>query len=563
MSLLNNGCALQSEHEEPLRIMALHALDYCPRLFYLEEVEEIRVADDRVYAGRALHEIVAPDNFDGKLMTQVELTGEKLGLTGKIDCLCRRNGTLIPYEHKRGKSRRIDGNPAAWSSDAIQVSAYGLLLEEARKMEVKEGRIRYHADNQTVRVPLDDTMRKTVFDLIAEGRRLRASTERPPVTPHEKRCIRCSLAAVCLPEEERLALDSSRKTLRLFPEDRQKSTVHVITAGSQISKTGESFLLTSAEGQKKHYPVADVDSFVIDGFSQITTQALQLCAVNDISVHWLTSSGSYMGTFASGTGPVQRRIRQYKALNDESIRLRLTRLLVQSKIEQTLRYILRCTRECSENNVRRPDKDIRLAVSRIRSLLHDLDKTDNVDAIRGLEGLAAKEYFGLFPHLLKENIPEEMRPQGRSRRPPKDRFNAILSYLYTLLYTTVLQSTLTVGLEPAFGFYHTPRSSTPPLVLDLMELFRLIVCDIPLIGSINRLHWNIREDFDITGEKVWLSKTGKRKAVELYERRLQDKWKHSVIGYSLSYARLIELEVRLLEKEWTGEEGLFAKFRIR
>lgn len=76
--MTSNGCALQSEHEEPLRIMALNALVYCPRLFYLEEVEEIRVANDSVYAGRTLHEIVAPDDFDGKLMTQVELTAEKL-----------------------------------------------------------------------------------------------------------------------------------------------------------------------------------------------------------------------------------------------------------------------------------------------------------------------------------------------------------------------------------------------------------------------------------------------------------------------------------------------------
>ena len=470
---------------------------------------------------------------------------------------------LIPYEHKRGRSRRENGKPEAWPTDALQVSAYGLLLEEARNLEVKEGRVRYHADNQTVKVPLDGPMRQTVLEMIAEGRRLRQSTERPPVTTHEKRCARCSLAAVCLPEEERLAKDPNHKTLRLFPADRQRSTIHVLTAGSQISKAGEAFVLTSQEGAKKQIPSADVEGFVIDGFSQITTQALQLCAANDISVHWLNSSGSYMGSFSSGSGPVQRRIRQYEALRNDAIRLRLTRQLVQSKVEQTLRYILRCTRGETENGEQRPDKALRMAVNQIRFLLRDIDKADNVDAIRGLEGIAAKEYFGLLSQLLKENTPAEMRPQGRSRRPPKDRFNAVLSYLYSLLYTSVLQSVLVVGLEPAFGFYHTPRSSTPPLVLDLMELFRLIVCDIPLIGSINRMQWDLQEDFDITGEKVWLSRSGKRKTVELYERMLQDKWKHSVIGYSLSYARLIELEVRLLEKEWTGEEGLFAKFRIR
>jgi len=126
-----------------------------------------------------------------------------------------------------------------------------------------------------------------------------------------------------------------------------------------------------------------------------------------------------------------------------------------------------------------------------------------------------------------------------------------------------MQAVMTVGLEPALGFYHTPRSSAYPLVLDVMELFRVVVWDIPLIGSLNRRQWNESEDFDATEGRVWLSKDGRRKAISLFERRLQETWKHPVVGYSLSYARLMELEVRLLEKEWTGAPGLFAKMRIR
>ncbi len=138
-----------------------------------------------------------------------------------------------------------------------------------------------------------------------------------------------------------------------------------------------------------------------------------------------------------------------------------------------------------------------------------------------------------------------------------------MSYGYSLLYQAVMQAVMSVGLEPALGFYHTPRSSAYSLVLDLMELFRLIVWDIPVIGSINRHQWNEDEDYDVTEGRVWLSNTGRRKAIALFERRLQETWKHPVVRYSLSYARLMELEVRLLEKEWTGAPGLFAKMRIR
>src|SRR5947199_2581288 len=100
-------------HGPPVRVMALHALMYCPRLFYLEEVEEVRVADDRVYAGRQLHAALEADE-DGESVN-LELSSPALGLTGKVDCLRRRDGSYLPYEHKRGQpTRPASGPPAAW-----------------------------------------------------------------------------------------------------------------------------------------------------------------------------------------------------------------------------------------------------------------------------------------------------------------------------------------------------------------------------------------------------------------------------------------------------------------
>jgi len=119
-----------------------------------------------------------------------------------------------------------------------------------------------------------------------------------------------------------------------------------------------------------------------------------------------------------------------------------------------------------------------------------------------------------------------------------------------------------VGLDPSLGFYHAPRSAAYPLALDLMELFRVPLWDMPLIASINRRQW-ATGDFSITRARVWLSESGRRKAVQIFEARLQESWKHPVLGYSLSYARAIELEIRLLEKEWSGSPGLFARARLR
>jgi CRISP-associated protein Cas1 len=121
---------------------------------------------------------------------------------------------------------------------------------------------------------------------------------------------------------------------------------------------------------------------------------------------------------------------------------------------------------------------------------------------------------------------------------------------------------IAVGLEQALGIFHTPRSAAYPLALDLMELFRLILRDIPLIGSVNRKQRS-KKDFEITKGQVWLNHDGRRKAIQLYESRKQEKWKHPVLDYSLNYARTIELEARLLEKEWCGDASHFGRLRLR
>ena len=127
----------------------------------------------------------------------------------------------------------------------------------------------------------------------------------------------------------------------------------------------------------------------------------------------------------------------------------------------------------------------------------------------------------------------------------------------------VHRSIVAVGLEPAFGFYHQPRTAAPPLVLDLIELFRTPLWEMPLIGSLNRGQWDPEADFQIAKNHVWLSDNGRKKAIQLFEQRLRESYKHPHTGQSLEYARIVELEVRLLEKEWTGCPGLFARLRMR
>ena len=140
-----------------LSVAALHALVYCERLFYLEEVERIRVADAAVFAGRRLHVELAKDDSDGT-WEKVTLESDALGICGTVDVLRRRDGMLVPYEHKRGRAAGKRGAYEAWDTDRIQVAAYTLLVEEALGQAIGEARVRYHATKATVRVPVDDVL---------------------------------------------------------------------------------------------------------------------------------------------------------------------------------------------------------------------------------------------------------------------------------------------------------------------------------------------------------------------------------------------------------------------
>lgn len=549
-----------------LRVHSLHALAYCERLFYLEEVENVRVADERVYAGRRLHVELAREEDEEEWLT-LDLESERWGLKGRVDCVRRRDGMIVPYEHKRGRSARAgDGKPAAWPSDRVQIIAYAALVEEQTGREVVEGRVRYHADNVLVHVPFDDAARAELGRAIARARELQATVERPPVAENERLCAKCSLAPVCLPEEARLAAtltaeDSAqggRQTLRLFPADDDRRTLHVMTQGARVGRKGDRFEVVAPDEAPQLHPVHEIGQVVLHGFSQITTQALRLCAEREVGVHWVTGGGRYMGAWSAGLGSVQRRIRQYRALIDAAFCLKLSRRLAEARARGQLSFLLRASREAG-----RDVQEVRDAIGGIRRLLSPMSRATSIDSLRGFEGSVGAHYFSALPHLVVPEAGDGMRPDGRSRRPPRDRCNALLSYGYALLLKDVTNAILAVGLDPCLGFYHQPRSQAHPLALDLMELFRVPMVDLPVIASINRRQWDEASDFQVAGQQVWLSDVGRKKFIGIYERRKADRWKHPVIGHSLTYSRLLELEVRLLEKEWMSEGGLFARMRLR
>lgn len=551
---------MTAAEEDLLSVASLHALVYCERLFYLEEVERIRVADAAVFAGRRLHQVVfqqpVVDEDEDGLTQRHYLESEQLGLRGAFDYVRRRDGTLRVYELKRGRSAGTPKRREAWDTDVIQVSAYAMLLEEALGSTAVEGRVRYAADGVTVRVPLDAQTRGAVDAVVARARALQRTVMRPPVTTHERKCHKCSLARVCLPEEARLSADPKFRLIRLLPPHPRGQTLHVVEPGAAVGRAGEQLTVRGKDGTRTSVAIAQVGSLVLHSFSQVSTQALRLCAGRDVPVHWVTGQGGLVGSLAPTAVSAQRHVRQFEALREPATCLQLAKRLVAARLGSQLRYLLRASRGEKRDAMTGALQAIRVAV-------RQADRAETFDVLRGQEGAGAAAYFAGLPQLCGDAVPGALRPAKRTRRPARDAFSVLLNYGYGMLYREVLAAIIAVGLHPGFGFYHRLRSAAQTLALDLMEPFRVPLVDMPVIASLNRGAFQLQRDFVVDGTGVSLTQAGRSRAIEMFERRRADVWRHNVVGYSLSYARIIELEVRLLEKEWSGEPGLFARLRIR
>nr|WP_129580886.1 MULTISPECIES: type I-MYXAN CRISPR-associated endonuclease Cas1 [Sorangium] len=317
-------------------------------------------------------------------------------------------------------------------------------------------------------------------------------------------------------------------------------------------RSADAFEVTEREGERTRIGAREVSDIVVHGHAQITTQALRLCAAEEIAVHFVGAGGVHIGVFSGGSSGVQRRIRQFRGLTDDTFAIGLAWRLVMAKIEMQLRHVLRASSK---------DDSLGAAIEEPIDILRgSLRRGADRLSLMGQEGNAARGYFSALAVLVHPDAGDALRPRGRSRRPPEDRFNALLSFGYTLLYRDVLGAILRVELGPGFGVLHQPRSAAFPLALDLTELFRVPVVDMAVLGAVNRRTFDAERDFAITGRQVWLSDVGRRAFIEVYERRKHEEYRHDVLGFSLSYARMMELEVRLMEKEWSGEPGLLAAF---
>ena len=261
------------------------------------------------------------------------------------------------------------------------------------------------------------------------------------------------------------------------------NTLHITTQGAYLHRDGETIAVKIEGAARLCIPVHTIEGLVCWGNILCSPSVLALCCEHGVGICYLTEQGRFMARIQGAvSGNVLLRRQQYRAADNDQAALPIARAVVTAKIANSRIVLLRSARECSD-----PEQQDRLrkAADRLSWAGVEAMRASTVDQSRGHEGVGGQIYFSVFDDMILGDR-ENFHFGGRSRRPPRDRVNALLSFIYALLRHDVESALESVGLDPAVGFLHTDRPGRPSLALDLMEEFRSPLADRLALTLINR-----------------------------------------------------------------------------
>jgi CRISPR-associated protein Cas1 len=564
---------------DPIPVRALNEVTYCQRLYYLQYVDCVMPTNEHVEGGLFDHRRVDDPDLKNKTRTDrgtatsrgVALSSEALGISGVLDVIEEKNGEQYPVETKHGSAPHdADGKPTVWDNDAVQLCAQALLMEEAFGKHIPHGFQFHVASKERVEVPFTDALREKTRGAVTRCRELTVLDAPPEPLPAElrHRCFGCSLAPVCLPEETlyelghptpNAAVEARPPELtRVIPQSDDGAVLYLQEPGTSVGKRSEHLVVKKEGKELSRVPLHAVRQVVVCGNVQVSTQALETLAANEIPVSYVTGHGRFIGSFVAAPAKnVSLREAQFKQFSDPAVCLELARAVVRAKLSNQRTLLMRSLRDDDT----RGSKEY--GARGLYDLLRSLDGVTSVESLLGMEGQGAALYFAEFGRFLKQP------PTGkgfdfttRNRRPPRDPVNALLSFAYAMLAKDCFAAVCTVGFDPYKGFFHSGRHGKPSLALDLMEEFRPVIADSVVLTLINN-EMVSKADFVTWRDACQLTEAGRRAFFAAYEQRKATVITHPVYGYRMSYSRMLEVQARMLASFVRGGTPSYTGFTVR
>lgn len=326
------------------------------------------------------------------------------------------------------------------------------------------------------------------------------------------------------------------------------NTLYVQTPGTSLHLDGEAVRIYHPDqAGRRLLPLARIDHVVLFSGVTITDELLLRCADDGRSVSWLTSMGRFRARVAGPTvgNPLLRQA-QHRAADTAEHRLRIAAAMIAGKIHNSRQVLLRAARDSSGSR----QTALRAVADLLAKRLGLLRTAQAIDEVLGVEGIAARDYFGSFPHLIAS---KRWETSSRTKRPPADPLNCLLSFLYGMLRVAVHGALEQVGLDPYIGFLHGVRPGKPSLALDLMEEFRPLLADRLALTMLNRRELT-EEDFEKLPNGAYrLTEAGRKTVLNAWQQSRQRIWPHAQLNRAIPAALIPLVQARLLARHLRGD----------
>lgn len=335
------------------------------------------------------------------------------------------------------------------------------------------------------------------------------------------------------------------------------NTLFVTTQGAYLAKEGEAIIVRVDHENRMRVPLHTLGGVVCFGQVSCSPALMGECAERNVAISFMTENGHFLARVQGFTpGNVLLRREQYRRADDPVAAAKIAKAIVAAKIANCRTSLQRFLRDNSNSSAKPAVEE---AVNRLGGCLRASRDEGPLDKIRGIEGDAARIYFGAFDHLIISQK-DAFRFEGRSRRPPLDNVNALLSFLYSILAHDARSACESAGLDAAVGFLHAGRPGRPSLALDLMEEFRPFLADRLALTLINRQQV-LGQGFRQSESGGILMDEGTRKEVLVaYQKRKQEEVVHPFLGEKCPVGLLIHLQARLLARHLRGDQDGYAPF---
>lgn len=339
------------------------------------------------------------------------------------------------------------------------------------------------------------------------------------------------------------------------------NTLYVTTSGAYLHLDNDTVRIEVEHETRLRVPLHHLGGIVSLGDVLISPALIGSCAEAGIGITLLDRNGRFRARIEGPvSGNVLLRKAQYDANANVALALVLARQMVLGKLKNSRTVLQRGAREAKSDDDR---KVIEAAVRKFDASLRAAAVADDADVLRGVEGEAARTYFGVFNHLLRADLRPQFVLDGRSRRPPRDAVNALLSYLYTMLTHDCRSALETVGLDPQVGYLHVLRPGRPALALDLVEEFRAVLADRLALTLINRGQLKSADFRSTEGGGVLLADDARRTVAIAWQERKQETIQHPVLEADVPLGLLPQIQARLLARTLRGDVEAYLPFLAR